>query len=177
MMPGKQALREFQTRLAERLQAARTQGVAASWLAVRAGAERLLVPLSHASEIFPWADVQRVPYAQPWFLGVANLRGNLCGVVDLAAFLQGGAGAARPALAQAQCRLIGFNPLLEANCAVLVDELLGMRTTQGFVRSSAREAGEPEHFGHTYLDHEGGRWRELNLQVLSRQPVFLDIGA
>ena len=87
---AKQALRDFQHRLAERLQAARTQGVAASWLAVRAGAERLLVPLSHAAEIFPWTDVQRVPYVQPWFLGVANLRGNLCGVVDLAAFLHGG---------------------------------------------------------------------------------------
>jgi hypothetical protein len=52
-MAGKQALREFQTRLAERLQAARSQGVAASWLAVRAGDARLLVPLSHAAEIFP----------------------------------------------------------------------------------------------------------------------------
>ena len=122
---AKQALRDFQNRLAERLQAARTQGVAASWLAVRAGAERLLVPLSHAAEIFPWTDMQRVPYVQPWFLGVANLRGNLCGVVDLAAFLHGGAAATRPALAQAQCRLIGFNALLESNCAVLVDELLG----------------------------------------------------
>ena len=124
---AKQALRDFQNRLAERLQAARTQGVAASWLAVRAGAERLLVPLSHAAEIFPWTDMQRVPYVQPWFLGVANLRGNLCGVVDLAAFLHGGAAATRPALAQAQCRLIGFNALLESNCAVLVDELLGQQ--------------------------------------------------
>lgn len=174
---AKQALRDFQNRLAERLQAARTQGVAASWLAVRAGAERLLVPLSHAAEIFPWTDMQRVPYVQPWFLGVANLRGNLCGVVDLAAFLHGGEAASRPALAQAQCRLIGFNALLESNCAVLVDELLGMRTTQAFAQSSARQPSDPDYVGHTYVDHEGGRWRELNLQALSQQHVFLEIGA
>ena len=174
---AKQALRDFQTRLAERLQAARTQGVAASWLAVRAGAQRLLVPLSHAAEIFSWTDVQRVPYAKPWFVGVANLRGNLCGVVDLSAFLQGVASAPRTAPAQAQCRLIGFNPLLEANSAVLVDELLGMRTTQAFAHSSARQAGEPEYFGHSYVDHAGELWRELNSQALSQQHAFLDIGA
>ncbi|MBS0501633.1 MAG: chemotaxis protein CheW [Burkholderiaceae bacterium] len=175
-MAGKQALREFQTRLAERLQAARSQGVAASWLAVRAGDARLLVPLSHAAEIFSWTDVQRVPYVEPWFMGVANLRGNLSGVVDLAAFLQGRASAPRSALALGQCRLVGFNALLEAGCALLVDELLGMRTTQAFVRSSPRAASDPDHFGHTYTDAQGGQWRELSLQALSQQPAFLEIG-
>ena len=76
-MSNKQALREFQSRLAERLQSARTTGVAASWLAVETGDLRLLFPLSHAGEIFSWTDVQRVPYVQPWFMGVANLRGGL----------------------------------------------------------------------------------------------------
>ena len=176
-MAGKQALRDFQARLAERLQVARSKGVAASWLAVRAGSERLLVPLSHAAEIFAWTDVQRVPYARPWFMGVANLRGNLSGVVDLAAFLQGQVSAPRSALALGQCRLIGFNPLLEASGALLVDELLGMRTTQAFVRSSPRAASDPDFFGHTYTDSHGGSWRELSLQALSQQPAFLEIGA
>ena len=176
-MAGKQALREFQTRLAERLQAARTGGVAASWLAVRAGSERLLVPLSHAAEIFSWTDVQRVPYVHPWFMGVANLRGNLCGVVDLAAFLQGRASNPRSVMALGQCRLIGFNMLLEASCALLVDELLGMRTTQAFVHSSPRADSDPGYFGHTYTDAQGGQWRELSLQALSQQSAFLEIGA
>ncbi len=44
-MSNKQALREFQSRLAMRLQAAQAVGVAASWLAVEAGAQRLLFPL------------------------------------------------------------------------------------------------------------------------------------
>ena len=94
-MANKQALREFQSRLAERLQSARTSGVAASWLAVEAGAARLLFPLSHAGEIFSWTDVQRVPYVQHWFMGVANLRGGLSAVVDLASFVQDAAARAR----------------------------------------------------------------------------------
>ena len=60
---------------------------------------------------------------------------------------------------------------------MLVDELLGMRTTQAFAQSSARQPSDPEYVGHTYVDHEGGRWRELNLQALSQQHVFLEIGA
>lgn len=175
-MSNKQALREFQARLAERLQAARTAGVAASWLAVRAGSARLLVPLSHAAEIFSWSDVQPMPYVQPWFLGVTNLRGSLSGVVDLALFLGQPDTGARTTMALAQCRLVGFNPALEAHCALLVDELLGMRTTESFVRSVPAAPTDPAWLGHVYTDAGGHDWREINLQVLAQQPAFLEIG-
>ena len=136
-MSNKQALREFQSRLAERLQSARTTGVAASWLAVETGDLRLLFPLSHAGEIFSWTDVQRVPYVQPWFMGVANLRGGLSAVIDLAAFVRGdGARRVRSESELAQCRLVALNPLLETNCALLVDRLLGLRTTDALAASA-----------------------------------------
>ena len=41
-MATREALREFQSRLAGRLQAARTSGVSASWLAIEAGDITLL---------------------------------------------------------------------------------------------------------------------------------------
>jgi twitching motility protein PilI len=176
-MSNKQALREFQTRLAQRLQSARTEGLAASWLAVEAGPYRLLFPLSHAGEIFPWTDVQKVPYVQPWFMGVANLRGGLHGVVDLPSFLQGGGYRQRPASELAQCRLVALNPLLETNCALLVDRLLGLRGIEDFASSVAAGDGAPAYFGHVYTDPEGGQWQELNLQLLSRHQAFLGIGA
>lgn len=177
-MANKQALREFQSRLAERLQAARTSGVAASWLAVEAGASRLLFPLSHAGEIFSWTDVQRVPYVQPWFMGVANLRGGLSAVVDLASFVQEpGHAKARNDNELAQCRLVALNPLLEASCALLVDRLLGLRTTDAFASSTPSDTSAPGYFGHVYTDLEGRQWQELNLQVLSQHQAFLGIGA
>src|SRR5674476_581062 len=86
-MANREALRELQTRLATRLQAARAEGVSASWLAVREGEGNYLFPLAQSGEIFPLANVQHVPYSRPWFLGVINLRGGLNGVVDLASFL------------------------------------------------------------------------------------------
>jgi hypothetical protein len=91
-MANRDALRAFQSRLASRLQAARTTGVAATWLAVEAGEGKYLFPLGHAGEIFPWTPPQPVPYTEPWFLGVANLRGGLYGVVQLSGFATGGPG-------------------------------------------------------------------------------------
>ncbi len=177
-MATKQALREFQTRLAERLQSARTSGVTASWLAAEAGSSRFLFPLSHAGEIFSWTDVQRVPYVQSWFLGVANLRGALSAVIDLAAFVeQDGASRGRSESETAQCRLVALNPLLEAHCALLVDRLLGLRTPDAFVTSVPADATAPTYFGHRYTDPDGRQWQELNLQVLSQHPSFLGVGA
>jgi len=177
-MSNKQALREFQSRLAERLQSARTTGVAASWLAVETGDLRLLFPLSHAGEIFSWTDVQRVPYVQPWFMGVANLRGGLSAVIDLAAFVRGdGARRVRSESELAQCRLVALNPLLETNCALLVDRLLGLRTTDAFASSAPPDPSAASYFGHVYTDLEGRQWQELNLQALSQHQAFLGIGA
>jgi twitching motility protein PilI len=79
-MANREALRDLQSRLAGRLQAARSEGVSvAAWLAVQAGGRDYLLPLNQAGEIFPWTGVQPVPYTQAWFLGIANLRGALMG--------------------------------------------------------------------------------------------------
>ena len=104
-MANKQALRELQSRLAERLQAARTQERGKSWLAVECSARGFLFPLRDAGEIFPVAPLAPVPHSHPWFLGVSNLRGHLHGVVDLGGFLGlNGHGGPRE-----QSRLVGFN--------------------------------------------------------------------
>jgi twitching motility protein PilI len=53
-MANREALRDLQSRLAGRLQAARSEGVSvAAWLAVQAGGRDYLLPLNQAGEIFP----------------------------------------------------------------------------------------------------------------------------
>jgi hypothetical protein len=85
-MANREALRELQGRLAERLQLARTEARQQSWLAIECEGLGLLVPLPMAGEIFSVGTLLPVPHTQPWFMGVANLRGGLHGVVDMAAF-------------------------------------------------------------------------------------------
>lgn len=176
-MANRTALRELQTRLATRLQAARTEGVAASWLAVEASGTRYLLPLSQAGEIFPFAQIQAVPYTQRWFMGVANLRGGLYGVVDLASFVTGAMPLARPESVRNEARLVALNSLLEINCALLIDRLAGLRNVDAFASSAPPHEGAPPWFGSGYTDPTGTRWQELDLQALSRQAEFLSISA
>lgn len=176
-MAQREALRAFQSRLASRLQAVRTSGISASWLAVEAGKEKYLFPLSHAGEIFPWTPPQRVPYTAPWFLGVANLRGGLYGVVELSAFASGTPVTFVGEAARTQSRLVALNEMLEVNCALRIDRLVGLRGVEAFTASQPPRTGEPAWFGHAYTDVAGVSWQELNLQALSQQPEFLSIGA
>lgn len=176
-MANRQALRELQTRLAERLQIARTQGVAASWLAVEAGGKKYLFPLSQSGEIFPWVSTQPVPYTQAWFAGVANLRGGLFGVVDLASYVSGQPPPLKSELARSDSRLVALNSALEVNCALLIDKLAGLRNQTAFSDFSEKSADAPEFFGNQYVDLNGASWQEINLQLLAQQADFLTIGA
>lgn len=86
-MAWREALRDFYSRIAGRLQAAQDEAPGASWVAVRVAGQPCLLPLQQSGEIFPATPLQHLPYTRSWFLGVANLRGELFSVVDLAAYL------------------------------------------------------------------------------------------
>src|SRR6478609_8335659 len=176
-MANREALRELQSRLASRLQAAKTEGVQSAWLAVEAAGQKYLFPLTQSGEIFPYAATQAVPYTQNWFLGVANLRGGLFGVVDLASYVSGRAPAQRSDAGRAESRLVALNAQLEINCALLIDRLAGLRGMDAFTSSTERPEGAPEYFGSGYTDASGAHWQEINLQALSQQPQFLSISA
>ena len=175
-MANREALRQLHARLAARLQAARSEGVAAaSWLAVEAGGGRYLMPLAHAGEIFPWSGVLRVPYTQPWLMGVANLRGTLVAVVDFPG-LQGKT-VARNEMTLADASLLAFNPALEVHAALLVDRLLGLRGAQNFTGMQDAPADAAAWRGATYFDAAGDSWQEIDLRLLSQDPDFLHISA
>jgi twitching motility protein PilI len=171
-MANKEALRELQSRLAERLQAARTQERGKSWLAVECASRGFLFPLKEAGEIFALAPVVPVPHSHPWFMGVANLRGHLHGVVDLASFL--GVKGVEPL--RDQSRLVVFNASLEINCALLVDRLSGLRSEQQLTAQAESPNGpRPAFVGERYKDEGGRVWQELNLASLASDEAFLRI--
>jgi twitching motility protein PilI len=172
-----QALRNLQTRLAQRLQEAQIQGSNTSWLAVEVGQARYLLPLELAGEIFPPFATQKVPYSAPWFMGVANLRGQLCGIVDLHAFM-GGSSLAAKLLgedARQDARYVAMHAGLGLNCALLVSKLIGLRSTKDYVSVSPPDEGCPAYLAAVYADKQGLTWQELNLQALAREDAFLAI--
>ncbi len=177
-MAEREALRDFQRRLADRLQAAPTLGVQAAWLAVEAAGGRYLIPLAQAGEIFPATPALTVPHTQPWFLGVVSLRGGLYGVVDLATWLAGTPqGLTRPPSSSPDAQLITFNPALEVQCALRVDRLLGLRGPEHFCGSTPAPDAGAESFGPVLHEASGVSWQALDLHAWSRQARFLRIGA
>lgn len=175
-MANKEALRDLQQRLSQRLQTVQTQTDTSAWLAVRVGTLPCLLPLSQSGEIFPWTEPACVPYTKPWFIGVVNLRGGLFGVVDLLRFMDAQAGV-RDEQAWLQARLITFNVALGINCALVVDELSGLRRPDVFVGSERPAADAPAYFGDRLQDVQGIFWQAIDLQLLSQTAAFLDIGA
>ena len=182
-MANREALRQLQSRLAQRLQLARSEPAAAGWLAVECAGQGLLVPLPSAGEIFSPTPLTAVPHTRAWFAGVANLRGQLHGVVDLAAFLglrpqalQFGPDARRDS-----ARLLALNPALGANCAVLVDRLAGLRSLAQLQPepepAQDGAASRPAFAGGVFRDEAGRRWQAIDLAALARDEHFLGIAA
>lgn len=176
-MSNREALRELQSRLAARLEAARSEDISASWLAVTAGAVNCLFPLAHSGEIFPLSNVQAVPYARPWFAGVVNLRGGLYGVVDLGSYMSGEVRKPRVDPTASESSVVTFNTALELNCALMVDNLAGLRKREAFIDATMPPEGAPPYFGSLFTDLHGVQWQEINLQILSQHADFLGIGA
>jgi twitching motility protein PilI len=175
-MANREALRELQSRLAERLQRARTESRSASWLAVECAGQGLLAPLASAGEIFPVSALLPVPHTRPWFVGVANLRGGLHGVVDFAAFL----GLREPRAADAlgePARLLALNPAIGAHCALLVDRLAGLRSAAQMQQDPDGDAVRPAFAGPVWRDGDGRGWQEIDLAALARDEQFLGIAA
>ncbi|PXW93855.1 twitching motility protein PilI [Sphaerotilus hippei] len=172
-MANREALRELQGRLAERLQEAQTSEPSAGWLAIESCGFGFLLPLAEAGEIFQPGELQPVPHTMSWFLGVANLRGALTGVVDLGGFL--GLRQSVPGAAREQARLVAFNPGLEINAALLVDKLAGLRQIAQLTPAPIASTVHPAFVTAAWNDASGRTWQVLSLAALSRDERFLHI--
>jgi twitching motility protein PilI len=179
-MAKRQSLKELQERLAQRLTAAKTEAVTATWLAVETSGRRYLLPLVQSGEIFPWSPLQRVPYTKPWYAGVASLRGGLHGVIDLARLVEPSATVSSISHAErvtSESRLVSLHTALGVNAVIWIDRLLGLRNPSMFSAIGSNPEGAPSYFTRSLVDLQGQPWQELDLQALVAEPEFLAIAA
>jgi twitching motility protein PilI len=144
-----------------------------SWLAVEAAGQGFLFPLGEAGEISAMVPLTPLPHAQPWFVGVANLRGHLHGVIDLGAFL----GLEAVAASRDSAMLVAFNASFDTNAALRVDRLAGLRSESQFTLAHQPSAAAPPFVGHSWRDAAGRLWQEIRLASLVRHEAFLRINA
>jgi twitching motility protein PilI len=182
-VPQSTQLKDFQTRLSERLRDAGTTPDLAARLGLMIGGLRWLVDLSEAGEIVPVPDViSPVPLTRDWLLGLVNLRGALYTVIDLQRYAQLGR-----TEASKESRLLALAARLEFNAAILVTRMLGLRNVasmrleeEGVEADPADggfgSAGRPDWVGRTLIDADGQRWHELDLARLAAGSAFLMAG-
>jgi purine-binding chemotaxis protein CheW len=85
------------------------------------------VPIENVSEIGRPLKVTWVPNVPDWILGVANLRGDVLSIVDLAAFLNIQA----PTQPTTGRMLVAHSPLADMSTGLIVDRVNGIRNLPG----------------------------------------------
>ena len=144
----------------------------------RIGHKRLASGFDEVVEIMPMPQVTPVPGAQPWMLGVANIRGNLLPIVDLKQFLEG----ERTVLHEGQRVLIVRQP--GGDVAVTIDELYGQRSFNDeqqipvdVLSESALAEGRYSHFVDRAYRLAEDAWGIFSLERLARTPEFRQAAA
>src|SRR5438128_5238398 len=126
--PNKINLRAFQQELSERLKHKTAAQVDSLRLALECGGASWLVRLGDTGEVVPMPEPVSVPLTKKWFLGVANIRGSLYGMVDFGAFLTG-----EPTPRGVGSRLVLLGPRFpEMRAGLVVKRVLGLRNLADF---------------------------------------------
>lgn len=163
-------LREFQEAILAKLKEAANQTGAesSSRLGVIVGAKRFLIDLNALKEVLPVPPILAVPLTKSWFLGTANIRGNLYSVSDLAHFLN-----MSPTAKSVHNRIMLLNTETTAQVALLVDSLAGLRNIQE-MRAEALNDDARQLFGSQRLiDADGNEWLELDTEALVQDKNFI----
>ena len=162
-------LREFQTTLSQKLQAAANRDNTGSRLGFRVGNVNWLVSLSDTEEVLPLPSIVKVPGACRWFRGVANIRGNLFAVSDFSDFM--GQGATPDHI---DCRLLIPHHDFGVNAALLVRSTLGLKNVNHYQLNSDRIASYPWVTRH-YSDETGADWWDMDFGQLLGNADFLKV--
>lgn len=139
-------------------------------LGVVAGESRYLIAMNEVNEVIPIPKLARVPLTQPWFLGLANVRGNLYGITDLGVYLGGDS---IPFNLKSRILLVSSgNKVLGG---FIVNSMLGIRNLSEFTPTKLTKKQLPQGITAHYKDTEGRLWQELSLFELIRDEKFLQI--
>jgi twitching motility protein PilI len=163
-------LREFQEAILLRLKEAATQGdtESTSRLGVMVGTKRVLINLNDVSEVLPVPPLQIVPLTQAWFLGVANVRGNLYNITDLGRFL-----GLPPTPKSANNRIVLLNSEMTTQAALFVGSLIGLRNIDAMQVKQVDSENKILFSKQTLEDVDKNEWVELDIKALVQDNEFI----
>jgi len=144
-----------------------------SGVAFRLADLRLVTALDEVTEVLPCPDHTPVPGTKHWVKGVANVRGNLITIIDLAEYFGKGA-----VFLDERARLLVMN-VPGLNAGLLVHEVLGLRHFDEDAERHALPALDDPVMAHVrgaFLRDEV-LWGEFDMKSLAESPTFKHVAA
>jgi twitching motility protein PilI len=169
-MARRTSLREYQIAVAERLRTVSLQAAAASKLGFMVAETRWIMNLNEVAEVLPVPRIVSIPLTKSYFLGMCNVRGNLYGVLDFAAYMD-----KAPVAPTVESRLLLLPSTVVQGAAVLVSRMAGLRSVESFLRLES-DPDAPAWLAGRYRDSDGQIWSELAVAGLTQHERFLNVG-
>jgi twitching motility protein PilI len=149
--------------------------VATLWsgLGFRLADQLFVTPLDHVSEVLHYPTSTLVPTTKGWLKGIANVRGNLYTIVDLAEFF-----GREPIVQDEKTRLLIMN-VAGLNTGVLVSEVLGLRHfDEELERQTLPDTDDPTmaHARGAFV-RDGALWAVFDMSSLAQSDAFMDVAA
>lgn len=164
-------LRQYQQEILSRMGAvARSGRTDQSRLGVLIGEEHVLVDMSQIAEVLPLPEIFPVPLTKSWFMGIANIRGNLYGISELHHFFHG-----IPAIKTADKRVLLLNSDIASNVGLVVDRLLGLRTVTSMKQKKTKRSGIEAYFSAQYQDETGAIWKFMDCAAVANSREFVQL--
>lgn len=168
-MSKRSQLREYQTNILARLENAKKMGAEApaGYLGVVIGNKNVLVSLQEISETLPIMDIHRIPIVKPWFLGVANVRGVLYAINDIAHMLD-----KTFTSISSNARLLLMSNAVTPNVAFVVEKMIGLRRLEEMTLREEVIEDEICLKAQTYQDEENRIWYLFDCDKLVHSKEF-----
>lgn len=162
-------LREFQESILLKLKEATQQGSVASTsrLGISSGSKNYLINLNEVKEVLPVPPLQPIPLTKPWFLGIANVRGNLYNISDLAQFM-----GMPPTHRSINNRIVLLSTESTTQVALVIESLIGLRSVEAMQLQKNNDMNLA-FSKKSYVDDDNNEWFELDIESIVQNQDFI----
>ncbi|XID75663.1 chemotaxis protein CheW [Alkanindiges sp. WGS2144] len=134
---------------------------------------QFVAPLGEVAEVVPVPASTTVPSAKPWMRGLANVRGRLLPLTDLAIFLQ------LPETELSRLSKVMIIDQAAHYSGVIVDQVMGIQhfNKQSYFGSNPQLPEVLAQYTHGYFERQGQQWHVFLLSKLVQDQTYLNASA
>ena len=135
------------------------------------GGQRLVAPMGEVSEVLSMPEYTSIPLAQPWLLGIANVRGRLLPLTDLSKLLS--VPSQLPQMSQRKVIVIDHSTVFSG---LIVDQVLGIEQfTRAQYRAERIDVNSPfALYNHGKFLKDQQDWFIFMPSLLAQDPRYID---